>query len=64
MGRAGNGTGNLAGRRITISAAGRAVRGHRREAELWRPVPDGTIGEYTPELEQQPQLDRPRLRIA
>lgn len=59
----GDGTGNLTGRRVTISATGRATYGRQREIELWLPAADGTIREYVPE---QHQLDdsRPRLRIA
>lgn len=66
----GDGTGNLGGRRVTIAVTGRATHGHRREAEIWLPAADGTISEYVPETEQQPeheqpeQPQRPRLRIA
>jgi hypothetical protein len=40
----GEGTGNLAGRHVTIDATGRATHGRRREIELWLPTADGSIG--------------------
>jgi hypothetical protein len=40
----GEGTGNLAGRHVTIDATGRATHGRRREIELWLPTADGGIG--------------------
>jgi hypothetical protein len=73
----GDGTGNLTRRRVTVSATGRATRGHQRDVDLWLPTTDGTISEYRlderhaapeqeelEELEQQPGSERPRLRIA
>ena len=60
----GDGTGNLTGRRVTISATGRATRGREPEVELWLPAPDGTISEYVPEPEERPSAERrPHLRI-
>jgi hypothetical protein len=60
----GDGTGNLAGRHITVSATGRATRGRQRELELWLPAADGTIREYAPGQRQQLDGSRPHLRIA
>lgn len=72
----GDGTGNLTGRRVTITATGRVTRGHEREVKLWLPAMDGTVSEYEPETEQQQPQQQPesqaepqpengsRLRIA
>jgi len=72
----GDGTGNLTRRRVTISATGRASRGHQRDVDLWLPSADGTISEFRAEREreqgqehgqghdQHPNGERPHLRIA
>lgn len=60
----GDGTGNLTGRHVTVSATGRAARGRQRELELWLPAADGTIREYVPKQQQQLNDSRPHLRIA
>ncbi|WP_194922555.1 hypothetical protein [Catenulispora pinisilvae] len=59
----GDGSGNLTRRRVTIRATGRATHGQRREIDLWLPAADGAMREYVPQ-EQQPEGERPRLRIA
>lgn len=60
----GEGTGNITGRHVTVTATGRVTRGRDREIELWLPATDGTIGEYAPESEMLPEGGRPPLRIA
>ena len=68
----GDGSGNLTRRRVTISATGRATRGHQRDVDLWLPSADGTISEFRAERErereqgheQHPSGERPHLRIA
>lgn len=60
----GDGTGNLTRRRVTISASGRATQGRQREVDLWLPAADGTMHKHVSEREQQPDSQRPRLRIA
>lgn len=63
----GEGTGNLTGRHVTITATGRVTRGQQREVQVWLPARDGTVGEYTSGREEQPQPlpeNDTRLRIA
>jgi hypothetical protein len=65
----GDGTGNLTGRHVTITATGRVTRGRQREVQVWLPARDGTVGEYVSESEQQPgqepqRENGTRLRIA
>lgn len=62
----GEGTGNLTGRRVTVTCDGRATHGRHREVDLWLPAADGTMAAYTPAEEQGDPVEhgRPRLRIA
>jgi hypothetical protein len=63
----GDGTGHLAGRRVTVASDGRAAHGRRREVELWLPAADGTMSAYTAAADdRRPSVEHgpARLRIA
>ncbi|ACU74101.1 conserved hypothetical protein [Catenulispora acidiphila DSM 44928] len=47
----GDGTGHLAGRRVTIAADGRGAAGRERTALLWLPAADGAVREWVAETD-------------